>query len=1239
MALLLAGPPRSGHAEPASVALGAATPAKPAQRWKGSLGERRALIRAARGAGLSGAPDGLAQLHRAFNGFRLLGAKAELRPLLERLAERAPQALVRDHARFYLAELERMRGAFPESAKALSRIGLGAPGWWIGPFPNAADAGHSTEYAPERGLDPKTPAPGLGHPVRWRPLRPELSPDGKTRLAQLGYPQTEGTGYLAYQLRTPRRERLLLRVGAGGRLRVWLDGKLAVDVDAPRTLGLDQEAVLADLRPGDHLVLIKLSWSGTGGDLYFRLASPRAGRRPATTIVRDEARAPLHLTGQGLAPSRVLSLPRRYQLDGALAHRAEHTKDARRQSHYLSLWSDLLAVSGRYDPRNTPPAPAEKLARALTLERGDPWMWFLYGHRIRESQPEAGRDALSQAIRADPNFAPAHHLLAVRQIERDLEGPARTHLAATIRADPSFGPARRTLARMDFQDQVAPRQAIALLQHPSLQADATAWAEQSRMWTTLGHPSAALEAARRALELDRSVPEHYGRVLRLEARLGHTKEVARLVDTVAQNFPHRIDAQIQRAEHLAANGEADAALSVLAKAQEDFPDHPRLPHAAAEIERQRQNRKAAIAWLDHALSLDPHQPRLRKRRNLLAGHVEPLEAQLSVSARALAREPISALEQAHGVAYLTDRTGVELYANGKTTRFRQIVLRLQNPRLKDALRIQRIPYTPSRESVEILSAERIRRDGSVVSAPPPRDAGPRGKVSGMYIDRRYKILAFDDLRTGDVIHLKYRIDSVGAPLFGDFFGDIEAVHGPMPKREWRYSVHVPKARTLFTSDTAPQAGPPVVRTTDDARIYEWTVRDVAPVEVEPMAPPYPEIGRVISVSTYENWADLGRWFSGLFRDQMVLDPSTRAAGRRATRGLTERSAIIRRLYNYVVQNTRYVGIELGIHGWKPFKASEVHRRRYGDCKDKATLLAALLRDQGIDATIALVRTADRGRLPEDHATMWAFNHAVTYVPSERLFLDGTAEFSGSTELPELDQGAQGLVVHPDGRTEVVTLPISAPTDNENRSRYVANFQPDGSLILEGEEHFRGVRAANLRQEFEEEESRKRNLEKQLGQVFPGISVEKIEFSALDDLEAPVSYRYRARIPKYGQRQGNQLAFPVALFQHQVTAVYGKLSARSHDLYVGHPWSTRNEVEYRLPPGAAIVDLPKAYQHEDPHWRFEQTIKRTPNGFVSDDRVTFRKRRVRANAYPAFRSAAIAIDQALSRRVVIQWESS
>ena len=260
-----------------------------------------------------------------------------------------------------------------------------------------------------------------------------------------------------------------------------------------------------------------------------------------------------------------------------------------------------------------------------------------------------------------------------------------------------------------------------------------------------------------------------------------------------------------------------------------------------------------------------------------------------------------------------------------------------------------------------------------------------------------------------MLHLRIRRETIGLQnQFGDFFGALEVLQGPLPIRQFQMVIEGPSTRTLFVGG---RGAPPAVVTTDGGITrHTFTESDLDALIGESGMPPWLEVARFISVSTYGDWGALGRWYEALIADQLHLNDELRQLVRDLKAEAKDEKDLVRRIYEHVVTSTRYVGIELGIHGWKPYPVAEVYRRRFGDCKDKASLLVALLREAGIEAHVALVRTIQLGVAAADPPSMWAFNHAIAWVKPFDLFLDGTAEQSGLLEIPTMDQGALALIV-------------------------------------------------------------------------------------------------------------------------------------------------------------------------------------------------------------------------------------
>ncbi|MCC7384102.1 MAG: DUF3857 domain-containing protein [Deltaproteobacteria bacterium] len=1203
-------------------------------RWAGADAEMERVARAAELAAEQGDPLALARLYQLTNEGTVLERPARLDAALEKI-RRAPNAdaLTRAHAAHRLAEALESRGQLAESDAILAELGLLRDALILGPFQNTGGSGHQERHPPETRIDLEAAVPGKDRAVRWHSIGASAA-RGVVHPAALLHGAADATAYLLFAVEAAGETRAALRTGSSDALKVFLNGAPVLDVDHLRGAHLDQDTVPVVLPAGVSVVLVKSSWRGRDARLLLRFSAPDGGPLGGVRLAGDRASIARALA-RGARPVK----PARHACATATdaIERAMKSATGDALADALALRSNLFAVLELYDARKLPSPPVVDLDRAIRAAPGKPRLRFFYAIRTERTDRSLAREQLEAALVSDPRHAPSRHRLAAIAAGSDLKLDARRLLEEAVADDPTLDLARIALALDRAGSKLDRERALQiLLAAPEAQRGPSLWSTIARSHFDLGDRRSATAAAERALGLDRRESASREILIQVALDTGRSEDAAQLLAEQAALDPQSIEVRARLARVLAGRGDAEGrarARAAVEDAVKTFPESTMLAALQAELALAAQDRPAALAALDRSLEIDPHLRDARRRRAALAGVSDELEDRFTVDAAALIDAPVSPAEQTWGAAHLLDRTVMRLYENGQSSRFVQTILRLQKGELRDLVRAEQIRYSPSREVVEVLSAERIRPTGEVIKASRTDDHGPRGKVSGMYVDQRWKSVEFDDLEAGDLIHVRYRIDSIGPNIFGGFFGDVAGIEGRFPKVRWEYAALAPESRPLYAGLL--RAPPPKVSRDGDLVRTEWVLDDIAPIDPEPLLPPFSEIGSMVSVSTYSNWEDLGRWYAHLVRDSLELDDASREAGKKAVAGATSESEKIRRLYDYVVKNTRYVGIELGIHGWKPFKASEVHRRRYGDCKDKATLLAALLRDNGVDATLALVRTTDRGPVPPDHATMWAFDHAITYVPSADLYLDGTAEYSGSGELPWQDQGAFVLVVFPDGRIKLDSPPESAPAENLNRSSYRAELTPDGSLMLEGTESFFGTRAASTRQEFNEPRTRAQQVEKSLSQVAPGAEVGEVEFSDLSDLEKAPSYHYRARLPRYAQVAGARLILPLTLFPHQVANAYATVATRKYPLFAQHPWSTRNVIEYRLPPGTALESLPEGVNLDTPYVSLQQRVERTEHGFVTDDTVTLKAKLIPAADYPAFREACLAIDRALERKVVVR----
>jgi len=209
---------------------------------------------------------------------------------------------------------------------------------------------------------------------------------------------------------------------------------------------------------------------------------------------------------------------------------------------------------------------------------------------------------------------------------------------------------------------------------------------------------------------------------------------------------------------------------------------------------------------------------------------------------------------------------------------------------------------------------------------------------------------------------------------------------------------------------------------------------------------------VVEFATGSSWASVAHDYAELSDPQILTDqvqsllPATPAATR-----IGRIQQLVQRLHREV----RYTGIEFNEAQLVPEPPSEVLKRHYGDCKDKATLLVAMLRAAGIPANLALLSAGTGIDVNPELPGMNRFNHAIVYVPAAdsdpALWIDATAEFNAVGTLPYEDADRLALIVAP-GTTKLTSTPAPKPEDSvliETRTFHLADLGP--SQVVETSE--------------------------------------------------------------------------------------------------------------------------------------------------------------------------------------------
>ncbi len=1227
-------------------------------RWAREFERRKAVLRAPGPEAALALLGALIELQGEIPG-------AELLAFLEG-ARKHREPLVASYAGYLRAQLAEASGDQVAATTIYQREGYLLDWQIVGPFENTSRAGQGAVYGPEtRAFDPaqiflgKLPA----EPLAWRRFLHAQAPRGAfINLADFLHPHEQATGYATVWVKAARTGPAALHLGTSGAYKVWLDGQLVGEGDTYRTPTPLQESHALTLRAGWNRLLVKLGSDEGMWGFYARLSAPDGAPLPGLVASVQPPAEPSAAPAAKVHDSKAMSSAPGAKVHdpkamssapGAKAREPSAAPVAPKRARSLRA---LLAERGE-QPRAR---PADKLALAEFYRWTLP---FAAQDRTAVDAARAADDAAKTARSAqllatlDPDQNTSRSALLAAVARARAEGPASAPLLANLLVELSLrdrflGLETRSRALLDEAFRTAPDDVLielALAERlgaDGFPLDSLAWVEDMQRRYP-GSGLLARERAERLMNLGRTEealtvlaglqsgratdPGLVSQVQDGLLRLGKADEAVEVARARVQAVPGLPEAHRTLAKLEEARGDLKAARAAIARASELAPQDADLHTQLGRLAARAGDMPAAIQSVRRSLDLRPQQPDLRDFLATLDTDArDDLLARYAVDLEALAALPVPATWKGKDAGILLARTAVRVLPNGLSERLDHRVIRILDDRGIRTQSVQGMVYDPEESYVEVRRARVRRADGGVeeigdASVVSLTDAGYR-----MFYDQRQTRVSFNGLRVGDTLEVAFiRRDTAARNKFDDYFGEIVALDDVLPTRRREYILEAPAGRKL--SFNVPVESTPGKQ--PGTTIYKLAVDERKGIRPEPNMPGWTEIARYLHVSTFSDWDAVGRWYWSLVKDQLVVDAKIRAAVREVLAGLPkdadERSRV-RALYKHVITSTRYVGLEFGIHGFKPYRTTDVYDRRFGDCKDKASLLKVMLAEAGVTSHLVLVRTRDQGTVGDAPASLAAFNHAITYVPGLDLYLDGTAEFSGPEELPTGDQGATVLIIKDGAGAELRQIPRSKALENLQTVRQIVTLAPGGSAVIQHDLTVQGAGAAGWRSILQSSDNRRERLTNAWGAQFPGLIVDEIKAPTLGDVLLPVRLTSRWEVPSWAQAQGEGLRFLALGHRTGLTRSIAGQAKREHDLVLAAPWIEDNSTEYQLPKGWSFVQSPSPRSIDTPLALFRLEVDAQGERATVKTHLEYRKARFTPTEYRALRDFLSQVDGSLDQ---------
>ncbi len=1167
-----------------------------------------------------------------------------LREVATDAAETPP---VRAYAGLLEAYARRRRGDLDGSRAGVARLGY--VGAWLlaGPFENDGKSGLGTPYEPEKELelaiDLTREYEGKDHkPVHWRPL-PNVSPYGWTDLAVFLRPSEQACAYLTTFVRDasvkgPATRPISLWAGASGALRVFWDGVEVLRDDKYRDLDADRFAARATLRPGYNRLTVKVCGDDRSPMLSLRVAA--ADGSPDNRLEVDADARHATRAGGGVEPLGKGQREPQGGVEGPLQAFERLAKGD--DPAMLEAFARYLVATGSDDPtehraRELANKAAEK---APTIER-----LLLAGEAAESRNQRATWIEKAEALVAHgrPSEQERVHVLLLARAAQARTGvnwrDAMPYYERVLALEPDNVSA--ILAKVElYQEAGLHDTALALLER--------ALDERPRSVALLRASVAALRDEGRETEADERA-ERYA-ALRFDdpafARARIDLAVARRdaatatrwVDRLVATNPDSSIALQTAAQTWMRLGERPRAIASYKQALALAPDDTETMRALATVYALAGQQDEQLHLLKRVLELMPQAKDVREQ----VAHIEPSkprpdEQYARPASEFLAQRSLPAGGQS--TRMLVDLQVSTVFPNGLASRFQQIVYQPLTDTAAAGGREYQFGYETDSQTVQVRAARVYRKDGTIDEAV-ESGAGAMADDPAIatYTSSRAYYVHFPKLEPGDVVELQYRVEDV-APrnAFADYFGEVVYMERPEGVARSEYVLMTPKSRTFYFNEPHIRGLQKSVEERGDQRIYRFVALDLPSIQPESQQPPWTEILGHVHVSTYKSWDEMGRWYWGLVKDQFVPDDEVRRRAEELTKGLKDERSKVRAIYDYVVSKTRYVALEFGIHGYKPYRCAQIFARGFGDCKDKATLIVTMLNALGIKATPVVVRTGFKGDIETNPASLAPFDHMIAYVPSLDVYLDGTAEYTGSVELPAMDRGALAFQVN-EGSPKLVHLPEPPASESVNVHRLEATLAPDGGAIIDWHTEVSGFQAPEWRVRFHAEATRKQRAQQLIASDMPGGEVTAVETGDLEDVEQKVKMRVRGKVPTFARAgQGDQvgaLTVPLGLKEHMVRD-YAPQVSRKLDVNLIVQWTEEDEWTVHLPAGAKVKAMPVASKGSSPFGSYEVSVDSSSgNTLRVKTTVTMSKARVSAGEYPAFRAWCEEVDRALASHATV-----
>jgi hypothetical protein len=462
-------------------------------------------------------------------------------------------------------------------------------------------------------------------------------------------------------------------------------------------------------------------------------------------------------------------------------------------------------------------------------------------------------------------------------------------------------------------------------------------------------------------------------------------------------------------------------------------------------------------------------------------------------------------------------------------------------------------------------------------------------------ETREKVMEVPAADPGNIVG--YEIEQEGRPYV---LQDEWYFQHVVPVAESRYTLQLPpgweyRAVWINHSEVAPIA--------IGNNQWQWILKQIPEIKPEEMMPPWKGVAGLMVVALvppggvahgFLTWSEMGHWYNGLLQGRRDASPAIKQKVTELTANQSTTFGKMKALAGFMQQDIRYVAIELGIGGWQPHAADETFAHRYGDCKDKATLLASMLKQLNIDSYHVVINTERGGVTPNTPPHIGSFNHAILaiHLPDDvkdpsvvavvehpklgrLLFFDPTDEVTPFGRLHGPLQSNYALLVTPDGG-ELTQLPQLLTTANSITRTGQFTVDAHGTLMGTVHEVMVGDAAWYQRwrlRDAQKDADRIKPIEQLMSHSMGTFQITKASVTNISQTSLPFGYDWTFGALDYGKTAGDLLLVRPRVIGVKASGLLETKEPRRYPVEFEGPQHDSDTFEIKIPAGYAVDELP------------------------------------------------------------------